>query len=159
MINEQTKEKILQVANYILENKATINMVYEKFGYSISTIKKYINDEDKLQSIDNELYEKVKEVQKEIEHEGQIKGAKIGKRKPTYTDEEIIEILNEMVKKGLTLEEAYEIYGVSTSTLYERIMTLDEEYKSSAKKLFEENKESAFNNKKTDTKDVEKWIY
>ena len=159
MINEQTKEKILQVANYILENKATINMACEEFGYSISTIKKYINDEDKLQSIDDELYKKVKEIQKEIEYEGQIKGGKIGKRKSTYTDDEIINILNEMVKKELTLQEAYEIYGISTSTLYERIMMLDDEYKNLAKELFERNKENAFNNKKSETKDVEKWIY
>ena len=159
MINENTKEKILQVANYIIENKATIQMVNEEFGYSISTIKKYINDEDKLQSIDKQLYEKVKEVQKQIEHEGQIHGGKIGKRKPTYTDDEIIGILNEMVLKTLTLEEAYEIYGIPTSTLHERIMALDENNKEKARNLFYRNKRTAFNNTTIEPLDIAKWFY
>ena len=56
-------ELIKQVANYIINNRATINETAGAFGKSVSSIKKYINDADKLQRIDFELYQKVKEVQ------------------------------------------------------------------------------------------------
>lgn len=49
-------ELIKQVANYIINNRATINETAGAFGKSVSSIKKYINDADKLQRIDFELY-------------------------------------------------------------------------------------------------------
>ena len=73
-------ELIKQVANYIINNRTTINETAGAFGKSVSSIKKYINDADKLQRIDFELYQKVKEVQKIVELNGQIAGGRIGKR-------------------------------------------------------------------------------
>ena len=48
---------------------------------SPSSIKKYLNSKDKLQSIDIELFKKVKEAQMGITLDGQIKGGKTGSSK------------------------------------------------------------------------------
>lgn len=93
-------ELIKQVANYIINNRATINETAGAFGKSVSSIKKYINDADKLQRIDFELYQKVKEVQKIVELNGQIAGGRIGKRSASVSDydsdEETQQLLSEV---------------------------------------------------------------
>ena len=44
-MKEELKNKIIEVANYIIENKVTINECSEHFNISVSSIKKYINKE------------------------------------------------------------------------------------------------------------------
>ena len=61
------ESKIVKVAEYIIDNKATVASCAKHFNCSVSTIKKYINNDGNLKDIDLELYKKVKEVQKEIE--------------------------------------------------------------------------------------------
>ena len=63
-MDKNMEEKIRVVANYIVDNKATIIKTAEHFNMSPSSIKKYINSKDKLQSIDIELFKKVKETPK-----------------------------------------------------------------------------------------------
>ena len=65
-MDKNMEEKIISVANYIVENKATIIQTAEHFNMSTSSIKKYINGKDKLQSIDVELFKKVKEAQMSV---------------------------------------------------------------------------------------------
>lgn len=62
-MDKNMEERIIAVANYIVDNKATIIKTAEHFNMSTSSIKKYINGKDKLQSIDIELFKKVKEAQ------------------------------------------------------------------------------------------------
>lgn len=71
-MDKNMEEKIIAVANYIVDNNATIIQTAEHFNMSPSSIKKYINSKDKLQSIDIELFKKVKEVQMGITLVGQI---------------------------------------------------------------------------------------
>ena len=59
-------KKILTVAKYIIENNATITQTALNFGISTSSVKKYINDAYNLQSIDNNMYLAVKEVQDKL---------------------------------------------------------------------------------------------
>ena len=71
-MDKNMEEKIITVANYIVDNNATIIQTAEHFNMSPSSIKKYINSKDKLQSIDIELFKKVKEAQMGITLDGQI---------------------------------------------------------------------------------------
>lgn len=65
-MDKNMEEKVRAVANYIVDNKATIIQTAEHFSMSTSSIKKYINGKDKLQSIDVELFKKVKETQMSV---------------------------------------------------------------------------------------------
>lgn len=148
-MTKEVENKIIKAANYIINNKATISECANYLEMSVSSVKKYINDSDKLQTINKELYDKVKEVQNEIEHQGQIKGAKTGDKisYDTYTDFEITEIIDEMLKKSLTLKEASAMFSIPKSSLYERIINYpDKEKLKEVKKLFGYNKSRAFDN-------------
>lgn len=120
-------ELIKQVANYIINNRATINETAGAFGKSVSSIKKYINDADKLQRIDFELYLKVKEVQKVIELNGQIAGGRIGKRSAGISDYDFIEMAQDRIDNYATLEQLSKKYNVPTSTIYEAIKRIDDD--------------------------------
>lgn len=120
-------ELIKQVANYIINNRATINETAGAFGKSVSSIKKYINDVDKLQRIDFELYLKVKEVQKIIELNGQIAGGRIGKRSAGISDYDSIEMAQDRIDNYVTLEQLSKKYNVPTSTIYETIKRIDDD--------------------------------
>lgn len=120
-------ELIKQVANYIVNNRATINEMAGAFGKSVSSIKKYINDADKLQRIDFELYLKVKEVQKVIELNGQIAGGRIGKRSAGISDYDSIEMAQDRIDNYATLEQLSKKYNVPTSTIYEAIKRIDDD--------------------------------
>lgn len=120
-------ELIKQVANYIINNRATINETAGAFGKSVSSIKKYINDVDKLQRIDFELYLKVKEVQKIIELNGQIAGGRIGERSAGISDYDSIEMAQDRIDNYATLEQLSKKYNVPTSTIYEAIKRIDDD--------------------------------
>lgn len=132
-MDKNMKDKILEVANYIVENNATILSASEHFNISPSSVKKYINNKDKLQSIDIELYKKVKLAQERITLNGQINGGKIGSREGVYSvsKEKIICIMDEMIDKDLTLEEAEKIFGIPSSTIYDGIERSTDLYRKS----------------------------
>lgn len=132
-MDKNMEEKIIAVANYIVDNNATIIQTAEHFNMSPSSIKKYINSKDKLQSIDIELFKKVKEAQMSVIIDGQIKDGKIGSREGvrSISEEKLTYIMDEMIEKDLTLKQVEEIYGIPTSTLYDSIeKTSDLERKS-----------------------------
>lgn len=122
-MDKNMEEKIIAVANYIVDNKATIIKTAEHFNMSSSSIKKYINNKDKLPSIDIELFKKVKEAQMGITLEGQIKGGKTGTTKGNsyLGKEKILYLIDEMLNKDLTYEEAEKMFGVPSSTIYDGI--------------------------------------
>ena len=100
-MDKNMEERIIAVANYIVDNKATIIQTAEHFNMSPSSIKKYINSKDKLQSIDIELFKKVKEAQMSVIIDGQIKGGKIGSREGvrSISEEKLTYIMDEMIEK------------------------------------------------------------
>ena len=136
------QKKILEVAKYIIANKATIAMTADYFGLSVSSIKKYINDQDKLKAIDFEIYNEVKKVQNELENIGHYIGGKNGIREPKYTEFEALEIAETMISESLTITEAAKKFDIPKSTLYERIRAIkDDEIQNKLNLLLENNKE------------------
>lgn len=132
--------EILNVAQYIIENKATIEQTAIHFRKSISTIKKYINDEQNLQSLDVELYKKLKEIQSEIIAIGNKKGGSKGVRKSSYSDELIIHIAKMMISNEMTLSQAAIQFKIPVSTLYDLLNKIEnKEIKDKLRVLFELN--------------------
>ena len=148
-MNIERQRKILEVAKYIIENKATINMTAEHFNLSTSSIKKYINNPENLQSIDMNIYNAVKETQQEIEAIGHYVGGKNGIREPKYTEFEALEIAETMIAESLTLEQASSKFNIPTSTLYETLKRIDDEkIAEELKNLFDINNSRFGGNKK-----------
>jgi putative DeoR family transcriptional regulator (stage III sporulation protein D) len=59
-INQRIKQRVLNVANTILEEKVTVRQVADKFNTSKSTVHKDMNE--RLPIINRELYIKVRKV-------------------------------------------------------------------------------------------------
>ena len=123
-ISESTKQKALEVAKFIISNKATIQKTADAFEMSTSSIKKYVND--LLPEIDVVIYKVVKETQKEIEHLGQIEGGSIGKRGPKHDESEALEFAELMISQDLTLDQVSDKSNIPRSTIYERVKDIDD---------------------------------
>lgn len=122
-MKEEVKEKIIKVAKYIVENEKTISETAEHFNFSESTVKKYINDKNNLISIDYNLYLKVKKTQMKIISEGNKKGGRLGSSKGTFklNEWQIKNIMDEMILKDLTFNEAQKVFNIPSSTIFEAI--------------------------------------
>ena len=132
-MNEQER-LVLEVAKYIIENKATVSDTATHFGKSVSSIKKYINN--KLFDIDKNAYEAVKEVQNELILAGRKLGGETGKRGPSISEEEVKEIALKMIEKSWTYTDAAINLGIPSSTIYERVNALkDPEIRNELDKL------------------------
>lgn len=145
-MNKSLELKIKQAALYIIKNEATISDTANYFGCSASTIKKWINNEDKLKLIDKDLYNRVKEVQIKIKNIGNKKGGKEKIKDGTFknSDFEILEVIETILSESLTLEEASIRFGIPTSTIYERVINYnDKEIVNELLNLFSENKKNA----------------
>ena len=130
---------ILEVAKYIIENKATIKDAALKFNKSESSIKKYINE--KLIDIDENMYLAVKYVQNELMIEGRKIGGKTGKRGPSMTEEEARCIAKQMIENGWTYEDAQMNLGIPASTINERLNAIkDPELQESLEELYKNNR-------------------
>ena len=66
---------VLDAADYIIKNVATIKTTAKHFNKSESTIKKYVNA--RLKNLDEDLYLEVKEVQQELMSAGRKIGAQL----------------------------------------------------------------------------------
>ncbi len=141
-MKENKKVMILNVAKFIIENKATIETTANHFNLSASCIKKYINDKENLQSLDMETYNDVKKVQQYLIEVGHHVGGKNGIREPKYSDFEAMEIAETMIEEGLSLKQASTRFSIPTSTIYERITNIkDDVIKNELEELFEANME------------------
>lgn len=142
--NMSKVKKILTVAKYIIENEATILETALYFGISTSSVKKYINDDHNLKSIDNDIYIAVKEVQDRLQKIARIKGGENGKATPSISEFEAEEIATVMIERGWTLEQASNYFdNIPTSTIYENLMKIsDKELLDKLQNLFVENNKS-----------------
>lgn len=57
-------ERSIKIANYILDNRATMKQTAEKFGVSVPTISTAVHQ--KVKALDPVLYEKVKKICDEL---------------------------------------------------------------------------------------------
>lgn len=112
-----------EIIEYIIDFKSTIEYASLKFGVSESTINKYIAH---LKELDNDLYKKYALSTKEKQEVGTIVGGKNSKRQATVTDFEALEIAEVMIASSMTLEQASKHFGIPTSTIYERIRSIDD---------------------------------
>ena len=73
------EERACDLAEYIIENKATVRSAAKKFGISKSTVHKDITE--RLKHIDNTLYKGVKDVLEENKAERHIRGGLATRKK------------------------------------------------------------------------------
>lgn len=112
-------KKIIDEANMYLNSDITIKELANLLSIDRKTLQIHLND--KLKEIDLELYNLVlnkKESQIKI---GRIEGGKIGKRSPSYTKEDALDIAQDIIQLELTYEEANKKYGIPKSTIYEMV--------------------------------------
>lgn len=117
------KENILKEANYFLTNDVTLKEASSNLGISKRTLQLHIK---KLEKIEPSTYVLVKEkIGKNIK-EGNIKGGTIGKRSPSTTEIDTLEMFNFMVENDLTYEEMENYLGLPKSTIYEALSRIDD---------------------------------
>ena len=73
------KERCVVLANYLVENKATVRAVAGKFGISKSTVHKDITQS--LKRVNPALYEQVKEILEVNKQERHLRGGEATKKK------------------------------------------------------------------------------
>ena len=79
MYISSNKERCVALANYLIENKATVRAVATKFGVSKSTVHKDITQS--LSKINKALYIEVRKVLELNKQERHIRGGEATKRK------------------------------------------------------------------------------
>ena len=113
-------KKVLEIANYIIKNNATIEMVCDKFLVSRRTAQAYSGKylEDYANSSNDsdikELYEKVKIVKNNNQKENQIQKLEIS----------LDEVIENIIKYNYTIEYAALKFGISESTINKYISYL-----------------------------------
>lgn len=78
------EERTVEIAHYIIENKATVRNAAKKFGISKSTVHKDVSE--RLKKINPALAKEIKKVLDENKAERHIRGGEATKRK--YKHEE-----------------------------------------------------------------------
>ena len=73
------EERTIEVAQYIIDNKATVRSAAKKFGISKSTVHKDVSE--RLININPRLYREVKEVLEVNKNERHIRGGMATRRK------------------------------------------------------------------------------
>ena len=73
------EQRVLEIANYCLNNNATVRESAKRFGISKSTVHKDITE--RLPELNHELYEEVKKVLETNKAERHLRGGEATKRK------------------------------------------------------------------------------
>lgn len=71
-MKDYIEDRVLELAHYIIENKATVRATAKKFGISKSTVHKDISE--RLQMINHSLFSEAKEILDENKAERHIRG-------------------------------------------------------------------------------------
>lgn len=109
-------EQILKEANYYLDNDLTIEQASRDLGISKRTLQLHLK---KLESIAPDVFKLVVDKKISNERRGKIKGGTLGKRGPSWTEEDAISIASKMIEKELTYEQAEKEFGIAHTTLHE----------------------------------------
>lgn len=78
-MKDYIEERAIQIANYIVENNATVRQTAKEFGISKSTVHQDVTV--RLSRINPELYGKVKEILQKNKDERHIRGGMATKMK------------------------------------------------------------------------------
>ena len=79
MLKTNIEERSCELAEYIIQNNATVRAAAQAFGVSKSTVHKDLVD--RLKTVDRELYERVKLVLERNKAERHIRGGLATRRK------------------------------------------------------------------------------
>ncbi len=121
----KNEDFIQEVARWMIENQATVKQAADYFQKSESTIQKYINK--KLVLISADLYHLLKKTQNIVLARARQAGGRAGKRQPAITDFEALEMASYRIDTGATYEELSNIFGYSSSSIYDAISRLQYE--------------------------------
>ena len=132
-------EVIIKEATFYLENDMTIEETASELGISKSTLQKHIK---RLESINSDLYNKIRLMQEERQKQGRIKGGTLGHRTTIWTNEDALRIADIFITGEYTLDELAKITSVSRSTLYEILTSsvIPEEKRNIIEAIFVANK-------------------
>lgn len=78
-MNDYIEERTIELANYIIENKATVRTAAKKFGVSKSTVYKDVTE--RLNKINSRLAAEVRSVLDENKSERHLRGGMATKKK------------------------------------------------------------------------------
>ena len=78
-MNDYIEERTIELANYIIENKATVRTAAKKFGVSKSTVHKDVTE--RLNKINSRLAAEVRSVLDENKSERHLRGGMATKKK------------------------------------------------------------------------------
>lgn len=78
-MNNSIDERACELAEYIIENRATVRAAAKKFGISKSTVHKDLSE--RLESVNHALYLEVKEILEINKAERHIRGGMATRRK------------------------------------------------------------------------------
>ena len=79
ILRTNIEERALELAEYIIENRATVRAAARQFGVSKSTVHKDLSE--RLETIDRALYNQVKEILEFNKSERHIRGGLATRRK------------------------------------------------------------------------------
>ena len=79
VLKDYIEERVLEIANYILENNCTVRMAAKKFEVSKSTVHKDVTE--RLKNINSVYYFRVKRILEKNKSERHIRGGMATKRK------------------------------------------------------------------------------
>lgn len=140
MTDEEREKLVIEIADYITENKTSTRKTAQHFNISNYTVSEYMNN--RLKSLDGLKYKKVQQVLK-------------GNKPKTIDDKEIenrvLKVL-ELLKSGFTVKEIASSLGETEFTIYRdisnRLKKLSSEDYELAKKILEDNSLMNLNNNK-----------
>ncbi len=112
------KEDMIKEAEYYLNNDVTIEQASHDLGISKRTFQLHLK---KLESSAPDIYKLVKDKKESRIRQGQSKGGSLGKRGPTWTKEQALDLALDMIEKGRTYSEEGMVAGIPKSTLYDMI--------------------------------------
>jgi transposase len=144
--DEERTEKIIQIANYIIENNSSTRKAAEQFGISNATVSEWMNNS--LKKMDNEMFLKVEEILK--------------KNKPKTVDDidikkRVLEAAK-LITQNYTADQIAQHFNVTINVIYEDLQT---RLPRISIELYEEVKEilkkHSMNNLKNINVDVVKW--
>ena len=113
-----TKEEIIKEAEYYLNNDVTIEQASTDLKISKRTLQLHLK---KLEEIAPETFKLVQEKKSGNIKLGNIKGGQTGKRGPTWTEEQALEVAMKIINDGLSYREAEAYFKIPSSTLHEMV--------------------------------------
>jgi hypothetical protein len=119
MVNKMaTKEEIIKEAEYYLNNDVTIEQASTNLHISKRTLQLHLK---KLEELAPETFKLVQEKKTGNIKAGTIKGGQTGKRGPTWTEEQALEVAMKIINEGMTYREAEAYFKIPSSTLHEMV--------------------------------------